>query len=579
MPGGVAGLCTVPFVIGPQEAFLLALKSVEMAATEEHPTLAMRSPPPDEFGGPLVLGRYRLGERLGQGGFGAVHAAVDERLDREVAVKVIQADGRADDRVRREARAAARLDHPGIVAIHDAGEEPGARYLVSELVRGRTLAALEADGALSDRDVVRIGLALCDALEHAHERGVVHRDIKPHNVIIPERGREPAKLTDFGIAHLIGDEPLTMTGDVVGTLAYMAPEQANGTRVDERADLYSLALTIYEALAGVHPVKAGTPAATANRIGKALPPLSKHRKDLPAELSEAIDRALRPRPDERGDLDDLADALADALGEVSDEGGTVVVAPHPLEDALPPRWGRPAAALGAGVLAGAAVWEFAGDGSVGPLPVAGAVAALVLALPRLGWLIGALGALVVVGLEHPGSATVLAAALAPVPLLVRRTPTAWSLPGAAPLLGLLSLAGAYPALAGRARHWAARLGLGATGAWLLLLAEPLLDRRLLLGTPAGVPVRDRFDDGASLAAADVIGPLTAAPTIALVAIWAGAALLLPWIVRGRTLAGDLVGATAWTAGLAAATASLSTSGPRGLVLGAVAAGAVAVWRR
>jgi serine/threonine protein kinase len=123
-------------------------------------------------------------------------------------------------------------------------------------VRGATLAQLEAAGAVSDRDVLRIGLALADALAHAHERGVIHRDVKPQNVMVPERPRSPygaAKLTDFGVAHLAGDEPLTRTGDVVGTLAYMAPEQAAGERIDERCDLYALGLVLYEALAGVNP--------------------------------------------------------------------------------------------------------------------------------------------------------------------------------------------------------------------------------------------------------------------------------------------------------------------------------------
>src|SRR5213079_3237888 len=135
-----------------------------------------------------------------------------------------------------------------------------ARYLVSELVHGSTLDELAAEGALSDRDVLRIGLALAGALQHAHDRGVVHRDVKPQNVIVPEAPRSAdgvAKLADFGVAHLAGDEPLTRTGDVVGTLAYMAPEQAAGEPIDERCDLYALGLVLYEALAGVNPVRAG----------------------------------------------------------------------------------------------------------------------------------------------------------------------------------------------------------------------------------------------------------------------------------------------------------------------------------
>ena len=195
-----------------------------MTATEELPAVA-------EPG--LAMGRYRLGARLGAGGFGTVYAARDERLGRPVAVKVVPAEGTDPERAQREARAVARLDHEGIVALFDAGEEDGCRYLVSELVEGRTLAQLEADGALSDRDVLRIGLALTDALAHAHDRGVIHRDVKPQNVIVPDDAgsrRGAAKLTDFGVAHLTGEDALTRTGDVVGTLAYMAPEQASGAR-------------------------------------------------------------------------------------------------------------------------------------------------------------------------------------------------------------------------------------------------------------------------------------------------------------------------------------------------------------
>ena len=514
----------------------------------------------------LILGRYRLGRRLGTGGFGTVYAALDQRLDREVAVKVIPSGGAAPERARREAVAAARLDHPGIVALHDAGEEPGARYLVSELVEGRTLAELEADGELSDRDVLRVGIALADALGHAHERGVIHRDVKPQNVMIPRRGRERAKLTDFGVAHLAGDEPLTMTGDVVGTLAYMAPEQAAGRRVDERADLYSLALVVYEGLAGVNPVRAGSPAATAQRIGTVLPSLAKQRKDLPPDLIAAVDRALKPRPADRGDLEDLAEALEDALPEVSDEGGTI--APLPFEpDRRPGRLDRPLAALAAGAAAACALALFgeetparlAGDGA--PYVLGAAAAAATLLLPRLGWIAAALATVALVGADSPGNAGLLLAGACAPPLLASGTGRAWTLPAAAPLLGLASIAGAYPALAGRLRRWHQRAALGAAGAWWLLLAAPLGEERLLLDLTGGVPP-----------AAGV-----------LVLLWAAAATVLPWIVRNRHLALDVVAATTWTAGLAAGTASLAAwmglPDPRGLVAGAIAAGLAALWPR
>jgi hypothetical protein len=519
-----------------------------MDATEELETAA---------GGALVLGRYRLGRRLGSGGFGTVFAGRDERLDRAVAIKVVPVHGPVPERAQREALAAARLDHPGIVAVFDAGAEAGERFLISELVRGRTLGRLEHEGALSDRDVLRVGLSLADALAHAHVRGVIHRDVKPQNVMVPdEPGGAAAKLLDFGVAHLAGDEPLTRTGDVVGTLAYMAPEQAAGERVDERADLYSLALVLYEALAGANPVRMPSPAATARRVGTVLPSLRKARRDLPAELCAALDRALAPDPDARGTLDDLGAALAGALDDVSDDGGTI--APHPLERDL-----RRAGLLGR-VVAGAAAGALlaAALAAAGVAPLAGAVAAAVavMAFPRAGWLLAAAGAIAVQSTE---GATLVAAAVVVPPLLLRRRGLTWSLPAAAPLLGLAGLGGAFPAVAGAVRGAWARAALGAIGLWWLLLAESLLDRDLIFGTTS----------------ADA-GDLLSSGALLLAPVWAVAALVLPWLVRGRNLAIDVVAATTWAAGLAATTGAVAQSTslgePRGLAAGAVLAGALAL---
>nr|MDQ3936472.1 serine/threonine protein kinase [Actinomycetota bacterium] len=274
----------------------------------------------------LVLGRYRLERKLGAGGFGVVWLAFDEKLEREVAVKVIQADG--DDpvtaRASREARVAARLNHPGIVSLYELGEDEEAVCLVSELVPGRTMAELTRAGALSDRDVARIGVALCDALAHAHDRKVVHRDVKPGNVIVvaePAAGAGFAKLADFGVAQLAIGDPLTRTGDVVGTMAYMAPEQAEGQRVTPAADVYALALTLYEAWTGVNPVRGPTPAATARRLGRRLPLLSAYRPDLPPDMCAWIDAALDPVPDRRPAVDALRSALVREAGELGDRGG------------------------------------------------------------------------------------------------------------------------------------------------------------------------------------------------------------------------------------------------------------------
>src|SRR5215212_10351804 len=253
-------------------------------------------------GAKMVLGRYRMERRLGAGGFGVVWLAWDEKLEREVAVKVIPRERGEGERVEREARAAARLNHPGIVAIYELSSDDHDVYLVSELVRGRTLAELTGARAISDRDVARIGIALCEALEHAHARGVIHRDVKPGNVMVlaePAAGAGFAKLADFGVAHVATADELTRTGDIVGTLAYMAPEQAEGARVSSACDVYSLALTLYEAWTGTNPIKAAGPAATARRLGRPLPSLASMRRDLPLELCDVIDDALDVDPARR----------------------------------------------------------------------------------------------------------------------------------------------------------------------------------------------------------------------------------------------------------------------------------------
>src|SRR4051812_20056064 len=339
----------------------------------------------------LILGRYRMTGRLGSGGFGTVYAARDERLRRDVAIKVIPRVETDDDRAGREARVAARLNHPNVVALYELGFDDDNIYLVSELVEGRTLADLIADDALSDRDIARIGAALCDGLAHAHERGVVHRDVKPQNVMVvaePARGSGFAKLTDFGVAHLAGDEPLTRTGDVVGTLAYMAPEQAEGLRVTWEADVYSLALSLYEAWTGVNPVRRRGPAATARQLGKPITSLGRMRRDLPQELVTAIDLALDPRPERRPGPEELAAVLRGATRELSDEGA---LEEEELRESRTRRsrvglHARLFSGVCSGVLVAAVlVASDAPADQLHPAVVAGAAALAVALLPRLGW--------------------------------------------------------------------------------------------------------------------------------------------------------------------------------------------------
>jgi len=267
--------------------------------------------------GSLVLNRFLIERRIGSGGFGVVYEAWDGRLERPVAVKAIEQRGEAGRRVLREAQAAARLNHPGIVTLYELGEEDGNALLVTELVEGSTLARLANAGELSDREIGEIGADLCEALDHAHSRGVVHRDIKPQNVQVTE-GEPRAKLMDFGVARLADEAPLTAVGDVVGTLAYMSPEQAEGRPAGTEADVYSLALTLYECWSGENPHRRASPAATARAIGARARRLRRLRPDLPRELTDALDACLAPRPSHRPSLEELGTAIEDSLENLDD---------------------------------------------------------------------------------------------------------------------------------------------------------------------------------------------------------------------------------------------------------------------
>jgi serine/threonine protein kinase len=267
--------------------------------------------------GSLVLDRFLIERRIGSGGFGVVYEAWDGRLERPVAVKAIEQRGEAGKRVLREAQAAARLNHPGIVTLYEMGEEDGNALLVSELVEGDTLAECAGEDALSDREIGEIGADLCEALDHAHSRGVIHRDIKPQNVQIVD-GQPRAKLMDFGIALVADAAGLTATGDVVGTLAYMSPEQAEGREAGPEADVYSLALTLYECWSGENPHRRANAIATARSIGRRARSLRRLRPDLPRELTEEIDACLDPRPRHRPSLEELGTAIEDSLDSLAD---------------------------------------------------------------------------------------------------------------------------------------------------------------------------------------------------------------------------------------------------------------------
>jgi serine/threonine-protein kinase len=250
------------------------------------------------------LGRYQVEDPIGRGGMARVYQAFDTQLRRRVALKVLAPQLSLDpefiERFQREAVTAANLRHPAIVTVYDVGEQDGLHYIAMELVRGQSLhAILRYKGALGLALATTILTPLCQALDYAHAQGAVHRDIKPHNVLIDVDGR--VLLTDFGIAQVAEPEGerLTRTGMFMGTPEYISPEQARAEPVDGRSDLYSLGIVAYEMLTGQVPFAGATPQLIVAHANNLPPPLSLIDQSLPPDLDAVLDKALAKRPEDR----------------------------------------------------------------------------------------------------------------------------------------------------------------------------------------------------------------------------------------------------------------------------------------
>src|SRR5438309_6838891 len=263
--------------------------------------------------GTIIDGRYRVISRLGSGGMADVYLAADELLGRLLAVKLLHPHFAADhefvERFKREASSAAGLSHPNIVGIFDRGEWQGTYYIAMEYVAGRSLKAIVREqGALAPASAIDIVVQILRAARFAHRRGVIHRDLKPHNVILDEEGR--ARVTDFGIARA-GASDMTMTGSIMGTAQYLSPEQAQGYQVSASSDLYSIGVILYELLTGVVPFEGETAVAIAFKQVSAVPrPPSELNPALPPSLDGVVLRALAKDPAERyQSADELIAAL------------------------------------------------------------------------------------------------------------------------------------------------------------------------------------------------------------------------------------------------------------------------------
>jgi hypothetical protein len=324
----------------------------------------------------LVLGRYRPLRPLGSGGMGSVWHARDERQGREVALKIVPRTGSAGPRAEREATAATQLRHPACIRAYSLARDEGHVYIAYEYVPGRTLRHALERGELDDIDAVEVAAQILEGLAHAHERGIVHRDVKPSNVLLADGPELSVRLLDFGLALLAEEETLTAAGDVPGTLGYISPERLVGKPAGPATDVWSTGVLLWEALAGRHPFGKGPFMEIAKRIGRGAPSLATARPDLPRPLVALVDRALAVEPAKRPDAAKLAPALRRAA----------TARPHRLH--MPRRAPRGATALAAATPAALlAGWSSAAlpfFPAYWPGGLALAAALLSLAGPRLG---------------------------------------------------------------------------------------------------------------------------------------------------------------------------------------------------
>ena len=296
-------------------------------------------------------GRYELTHLIARGGMAQVYRAMDRQLERPVALKVLFPELSVDrtfvERFRREAQAAANLSHPNIVPVFDWGEDDGSYFIVMEYVEGRPLSAVLRDPQpMPPRQIANIGAGVAAALAFAHRHGVVHRDVKPGNVLITPDG--DVKVTDFGIARAMNtEESLTQTGAVMGTAAYFSPEQAEGKGVDSRSDIYSLGVVLYEMAVGRPPFTGDSPVAVASKHVRDMPVLPREANPtVPPALEAVIMKAMAKNPDDRyGSAEELrADLLRFADGrpvEAADPGLTsVMTAAVAATQAVPMTTGR-----------------------------------------------------------------------------------------------------------------------------------------------------------------------------------------------------------------------------------------------
>ena len=294
----------------------------------------------------LVLDRYRPLKPLGRGGSGSVWLAYDERTGLEVALKIVPREGKRAARASREMEAASRLRHERCVRAYDFGGDAGHVYIAYEYVRGRTLRETLRDEDVGDAEAVEIAAQVLDGLAHAHRRGIVHRDVKPSNVLVEEGDALSIRVLDFGLAQFDEADTLTAVGDVPGTLAYIAPERLSGDEATVRSDVWAVGVILWEALSGTHPFWGIPLPQVASTIAGGAPPLSARRPELPRRLLAAVDSALAVDPGRRPAAASLAAELREAyVASPTRRRKPRHTTPRRAESAVRPRERAPATPL------------------------------------------------------------------------------------------------------------------------------------------------------------------------------------------------------------------------------------------
>ena len=324
-----------------REVFCHGEESVDVSST------AYALPTPE-----LVLDRYRPLRPIGRGGSGSVWLARDERTGLEVALKIVPREGKRASRAAREMEAASRLRHDRCVRAYDFGGDSGHVYIAYEYVQGQTMREALRAGKLSDREAIEAAAQILDALAHAHRIGIVHRDVKPSNVLVEEGPALSIKLLDFGLAQFDEADTLTAVGDVPGTLAYIAPERLTGEEATTASDVWAVGVLLWESLAGEHPFWGVPLPQVAAAIESGAPPLAGVRSDLPPAVADAVSSALAVEPTRRPPAERLARDLRAAVTSPRRDRTTparrrkpaaapkVAAAPLPLEQRVRSRRAR-----------------------------------------------------------------------------------------------------------------------------------------------------------------------------------------------------------------------------------------------